>query len=600
MDSKLINAFNDKLELSPNSDANGDDVKIAECKSEFSDDGDPSANWFKNAQEFDEWLDETYGFTDRDLKYYDGKTSDEKKYFVCHHWDVDVDEPYEYGVDNDLIIDFEELAERGAANEDDPQDYAGDHDAPFVKEYGCLNGDAMHYFEDDKYLMEKTCDNRFTDDFFESWLEEDVADNVNCEGIYEELFTLRESMRAILEQVPNYNERCIFSYKLVYESEDKSFLSIPIKLSTQLEEYFGSPTITLDEIKENVYTSIKESWDEGDYYKYILGAEPDASSINSVGDIEYYDSDNESDEEEEKERAGLVDILLDSIAHLNEDYLVEAKEQSLFERYPMMDPGDVIENLNESANDMDIDELNDAISLVDSYIEEYESYVDDCIHALGEIKRAEKSLRDIVSYSHWRKFPDQYKEEEYRMYVSDFKRLLGELGLPEERLQSILSFLDFVDNSADEIDTILHQGFNLSPKYDPNCTRELIKSVTEAMDYIGGLISPKRKVGDAEYNRHIKKRRLERKAFDEIRSEQSCEGLVINNTNFVRLVHEIGQYFKTDLCIEADAFLILQYAAEDYLIQLFENANLQAIHCKREIVEINDLHKVMKIRGDRP
>lgn len=597
MDSKLINAFNDKLELSPNGDASGDDVKDAECKSEFSDDGDPNANWFENAQEFDEWLDETYGFTDSDLNYYDEKSSHKDGF--AEVWDVDFDEPYEYGVDYDVIDDFEDFAERGDAYEDDQKDYRGDWDATFVKEYGCLNDDAMRFYEDDQYLMEKTCDNRFTDDFFENWLQEGIA--ANCDEVYEvyeELFTLRESMRAILEQLPNYNESCIFSYKLMYESEDKSFLSIPIELPPKLKKYFGTATITLDAMKELVYSDIKENWDEGDYYKYILGAGPETSAVNRVGDIEYRDSDNESDEEDD-EKEGLINILLDSIGHLD-DYLVDAKRQSLFDRYPKMDPGDVIKNLEESVDEMNIDELNDAIALVDSHIEEYESYVDDCIHALGEMKCAEGSLRDIVSYSHWRKFPDQYEEEYYKECALDYKKLLGELGLPGERLQSILSFLDFFDNSAREIDAVLRQGYNLSAKYDPNCTRELIKSVTADMDYIGGLISPKRKVGDEEYNCHIKKRRLERKAIDEIRSEQRCEGLVIDNTCFARLVHEVGQDYRHELGIEPDAFLVLQYAAEDYLIQLFEDANLEAIRSKREIIKPGDLQNVMKIRGGRP
>ncbi|KAJ9534493.1 hypothetical protein QJQ45_022154 [Haematococcus lacustris] len=48
-----------------------------------------------------------------------------------------------------------------------------------------------------------------------------------------------------------------------------------------------------------------------------------------------------------------------------------------------------------------------------------------------------------------------------------------------------------------------------------------------------------------------------------------------------RLVREIAQDFKTDLRFQSSAVLALQEAAEAYLVGLFEDTNLAAIHAKR-------------------
>jgi hypothetical protein len=47
------------------------------------------------------------------------------------------------------------------------------------------------------------------------------------------------------------------------------------------------------------------------------------------------------------------------------------------------------------------------------------------------------------------------------------------------------------------------------------------------------------------------------------------------------LVREIAQEFKTDLRFQGSAVLALQEAAEAYLVGLFEDTNLCAIHAKR-------------------
>ncbi|KAL3846351.1 hypothetical protein ACJMK2_017349, partial [Sinanodonta woodiana] len=50
---------------------------------------------------------------------------------------------------------------------------------------------------------------------------------------------------------------------------------------------------------------------------------------------------------------------------------------------------------------------------------------------------------------------------------------------------------------------------------------------------------------------------------------------------FQRLVREIAQDFKTDLRFQISAVMALQEASEAYLVAIFEDTNLCAIHAKR-------------------
>ena len=79
---------------------------------------------------------------------------------------------------------------------------------------------------------------------------------------------------------------------------------------------------------------------------------------------------------------------------------------------------------------------------------------------------------------------------------------------------------------------------------------------------------------------------------------------MIRKLPFQRLVCEIAQDFKTDLCFQGSAILALQEAAEAYLVALFEESNLAAIHVKRVTVMAghpgkNDLQFVQRIGGER-
>ncbi|KXZ50444.1 hypothetical protein GPECTOR_16g618 [Gonium pectorale] len=75
--------------------------------------------------------------------------------------------------------------------------------------------------------------------------------------------------------------------------------------------------------------------------------------------------------------------------------------------------------------------------------------------------------------------------------------------------------------------------------------------------------------------------------------------LLIRKLPFQRLVREIAQDFKTDLRFQSQAVLALQKAAEAYLVGLFEDTNLCAIHAKRVTIMPKDIQLARRIRGER-
>ena len=87
-------------------------------------------------------------------------------------------------------------------------------------------------------------------------------------------------------------------------------------------------------------------------------------------------------------------------------------------------------------------------------------------------------------------------------------------------------------------------------------------------------------------------------ALWEIRHYQKSTALLIRRLPFQRLVREITQDFKTDLRFQGAAILCLQEAAEAYLVRLFEDMNLCAIHAKRVTIIPRDLHLAWHIRGE--
>ncbi|KAH8830438.1 histone-fold-containing protein [Flagelloscypha sp. PMI_526] len=90
-------------------------------------------------------------------------------------------------------------------------------------------------------------------------------------------------------------------------------------------------------------------------------------------------------------------------------------------------------------------------------------------------------------------------------------------------------------------------------------------------------------------------------ALREIRKYQKSTDLLLRKLPFSRLVREVAQDVQTtwtaDLRWQSSAILALQEAAEAYLVHLFEDANLCAIHAKRVTIMQRDIQLARRIRG---
>jgi histone H3 len=72
---------------------------------------------------------------------------------------------------------------------------------------------------------------------------------------------------------------------------------------------------------------------------------------------------------------------------------------------------------------------------------------------------------------------------------------------------------------------------------------------------------------------------------------------------FERLVREMLQdesyAAKNSVRLQSQAIEALQHACESYLVRLFEDANLTAIHAKRVTIMPKDIQLARRVRGER-
>ena len=88
-------------------------------------------------------------------------------------------------------------------------------------------------------------------------------------------------------------------------------------------------------------------------------------------------------------------------------------------------------------------------------------------------------------------------------------------------------------------------------------------------------------------------------AFREIKKYQRSTDMLLPRAPFQRLVRSICESVDHELRFRAEALVALQEATEAYLVGLFEDTNLCAIHAKRQTVMQKDMKLARRIRGDR-
>ena len=95
-------------------------------------------------------------------------------------------------------------------------------------------------------------------------------------------------------------------------------------------------------------------------------------------------------------------------------------------------------------------------------------------------------------------------------------------------------------------------------------------------------------------------------ALKQIRQYQKSTELLIRKLPFQRLVREIAsdsEVILSPLCgkvrFQSAAIMALQEASEAYLVGLFEDSNLCAIHAKQVTIMPKDIQLARRIRGER-
>ena len=157
----------------------------------------------------------------------------------------------------------------------------------------------------------------------------------------------------------------------------------------------------------------------------------------------------------------------------------------------------------------------------------------------------------------------------------------------------------------------------LKPKPKPSA-----KSVREAQEELKRILAERKeearkkaaaraakKNGQKASTGGVKKRYRYRPgtvALKQIRRYQKSTELLIRKLPFQRLVREIAgdsEVIKSPLCgkvrFQSAAVMALQEASEAYLVGLFEDSNLCAIHAKRVTIMPKDIQLARRIRGER-
>jgi histone H3 len=91
-------------------------------------------------------------------------------------------------------------------------------------------------------------------------------------------------------------------------------------------------------------------------------------------------------------------------------------------------------------------------------------------------------------------------------------------------------------------------------------------------------------------------------ALREIRRYQKSTDLLIRKLPFQRLVREIAQqhtHAESGIRFQTGALAALQEASEAYLVGLFEDTNLCAIHAGRVTIMSKDMQLARRMRGER-
>lgn len=122
---------------------------------------------------------------------------------------------------------------------------------------------------------------------------------------------------------------------------------------------------------------------------------------------------------------------------------------------------------------------------------------------------------------------------------------------------------------------------------------KILETKTKTLKHKGKHLPPVGRAVIKNEQRKVKRYRPGVLALKEIRRYQKTTELLIRAAPFQRLVKEISQKFKADFRYQASALQALQEATESYIIGLFEDTNLCAIHASRVTIMPRDIQLVI-------
>ena len=88
-------------------------------------------------------------------------------------------------------------------------------------------------------------------------------------------------------------------------------------------------------------------------------------------------------------------------------------------------------------------------------------------------------------------------------------------------------------------------------------------------------------------------------ALRDIRRYQRSTKLLIPKYAFQQLVREVTQEHFAGIRFQHSSLEALQEASEAYLVRLFEDTNLCALHAKRVTIMPRDMQLALRLRGER-
>ena len=88
-------------------------------------------------------------------------------------------------------------------------------------------------------------------------------------------------------------------------------------------------------------------------------------------------------------------------------------------------------------------------------------------------------------------------------------------------------------------------------------------------------------------------------ALREIKRYQKQTVMLLQKAPFQRLVRVVCQAIDPEIRFQAQALLAVQEAAEAYIVGLFEDTNLCAIHANRKTIMKKDMELARRVRGER-